>query len=146
VFPVSTYLVNFAFKQKQLNKRRSVLDGLLNDRDGLVVLLLVVVNLAQEVVEPKQGRWRFGLSFLVVGRVLGEVVVKTGADGLDDLELGGIGVERSQVDEQRRDTLAQGVANVFLCDFPEFFTCVEKINCSSFDDYSKEEISFGAPT
>jgi len=84
------YLVNLSFEQKQLNQRRRVLNGLFDDGDGLVVLLLEVGELAQEVVKPEQGRRRFEGSVDVVRRKLDEVILQPIADGLDGLELGRI--------------------------------------------------------
>jgi len=81
-----SHLIDFALQKKQLDERGSVLNGLFDDGDGLVVVLLEVVVLTQVVVQPQESGWGLEVSLLVVGRVLRQVLVKTIDNLLDDCE------------------------------------------------------------
>ena len=81
-----SYLIDFPLQKKQLDERGSVLNGLFDDGDGLVVVLLEVVVLTQVVVQPQESGWGLEVSLLVVGRVLRQVLVKTIDNFLDDCE------------------------------------------------------------
>ena len=81
-----SHLIDFALQKKQLNEGGSVLNGLFDDGDGLVVVLLEVVVLTQVVVQPQESGWGLEVSLLVVGRVLRQVLVKTIDNFLDDCE------------------------------------------------------------
>ena len=71
-----------------------MLDGLLNDGNGRIVVLLVVVVLPQVVVQPqKSSGWLEG-PLLVVRRVLNQVFLKLKTDSFDDGKLGRIRVQR----------------------------------------------------
>ena len=134
-----TYLVNLALQQEQFDERGRMLDGFLDELQGLLVVAEVVVVLRKVVQHPELRRGRLEAVGLVVKRSLGLQVLEIRlVNVLEDLGLVVGGVERPQIHEQRRNSLAQSLAQVRVHQFAELVTWKNKTKLEAI--FKKKEL------